>query len=115
MGGLLLILPIVSFDLWLACTTGKRQLSLWRTRKAWRQITAVSAAGLFLAVCLTFLLQYHYGSDRLKGFPIPWAHTTLPAAVTVLGAAADFLTGLVAPFIPFKIAEFLKEVKAELK
>jgi hypothetical protein len=39
----------------------------------------------------------------------------LPAAVTRLGAAADFLTGLAAPFIPFKIAGFLKEVKAELK
>jgi hypothetical protein len=39
----------------------------------------------------------------------------LPAAITVLGAAADFLTGLAAPFIPFKVAEFLGEVKAELK
>jgi hypothetical protein len=32
-----------------------------------------------------------------------------------LGAAANFLTGLAATFIPFKIAEFLKVVKAELK
>jgi hypothetical protein len=29
--------------------------------------------------------------------------------------AANFLTGLAAPFIPFKIAEFFKVVKAELK
>ena len=115
MGGLLLIVPIVAFDLWLACTTGRRQLALWRTRKAWRPMAAVAAAGLLLAVCLTFLLRYNVGTDRLKGFPIPWANTTLPAAVTILAAATDFLTGLTAPFIPYKIAEFLKEVKAEMK
>jgi hypothetical protein len=115
MGGLLLIVPIVAFDLWLACTTGKRQFSSWRARKEWRRLAAVAGAGLLLALWLTFFLQYHSGTDLLKGFPIPWAHTTLPASVTRLGAAADFLTGLAAPFIPFKIAEFLKEVRAELK
>jgi hypothetical protein len=115
MGGLLLIVPIVAFDLWLACTTGRRQISLWRSRKAWRQIAATAGAGLILAVWLTFYLQYHVGADLLKGFPVPWFPTTLPPAITALGAAADFLTGLAAPFIPFKIAEFLKEVKSELK
>ncbi len=115
MGGLLLIVPVAAFDLWLAGTTGKRQLALWRARKEWRRLGAVAAAGLLLAVWLTFFLQYRIGPDLLKGFPIPWGHTRLPAAVTCLGAAADFLTGLAAPFIPFKIAEFLKEVKAELK
>src|SRR5579862_3815076 len=115
MGGLLLIVPIVAFDLWLACTTGRRQLALWRARKAWRPMAWAAVAGVFLAVWLTFLFQYHFGTNEFKGLPIPWAHTSLPMAVTVLGAATDFLTGLTAPFIPFKIAEFLKEVKAELK
>jgi hypothetical protein len=31
-----------------------------------------------------------------------------------IGGAADFLTGLAAPLIPFKVAEFLKKEKAEL-
>ena len=93
MGGLILIVPVLALDIWLGCTTGKRRLSLWRA----------------------FLLQYHADSQLLKGFPIPWAGTTLPGFVACLGAAADFLTGLAAPLIPFKIAEFLSEVKAELK
>jgi hypothetical protein len=115
MGGLLLIVPLLAFNLWLACTTGKRQLSLWRTRRAWRPMAAVAFTSLLLACWLTFFFQYHIGPDQLKGFPVPWAHTTLPSAVRFTGAATDFVTGLAAPFIPFKIAEFLKEVKAELK
>jgi hypothetical protein len=31
-----------------------------------------------------------------------------------LAIAANFLTGLAAPLIPFKAAEFLRSVKAEL-
>jgi hypothetical protein len=115
MGGLLLIIPIMAFDVWLCCTTGRRQVGSWIERKDWRKIAAAAAAGLLLAIWLTFLLQYTYGGDRLKGFPIPWRHTTLPGGVAIAGAAADFLTGLAAPIIPFKVAEFLKEVKAELK
>jgi hypothetical protein len=114
MGGLLLIAPIVAFDVWLGCTTGKRQCSIWLARKEWRRLAGAAGAGLLLAVWLAFFLQYHVGPDLLKGFPIPWGHTTLPRAVACLGAGADFLTGLAAPFIPFKIAQFLKEVKAEL-
>jgi hypothetical protein len=115
MGGLFLIVPVLAFNLWLACTTGRRQISAWRIRKAWRPIAAAAAIGVCLALWLTFFLHYHHGPDTLTGFPIPWAHTTLPAPITALGAATDFLTGLAAPFIPFKVAEFLKEVKAELK
>jgi hypothetical protein len=115
MGGLLLIVPIVAFDFWLAWTTGRRQISKWRARKAWGPMAAMVAAGLLLATGLTFFLRYHFGPDQVQGFPIPWAHTSLPPAMTVLGAATDFLTGLAAPFIPFKVAEFLSEVKAELK
>ncbi len=60
--------------------------ALWRARKEWRRLAAVAAAGLLLAVWLTFFLQYRIGPDLLKGFPIPWGHTRLPAAVTCLGS-----------------------------
>jgi hypothetical protein len=126
MGGLFLILPIVAFDLWLSCTTGRRQLVRWRTQRNWRHPAAAAAAGLLLAVWLGFLVKYSNGTQlRVQGFPIPvaffhldgttWTRTAPPAPLPVLGAAANFLTGLAAPFIPFKIAEFLKKVKAELK
>jgi hypothetical protein len=126
MGGLFLILPIVAFDLWLACTTGRRQLAEWRAQKNWRHLAAAAAAGLLLAVWLAFFIKYGNGARlRVEGFPVPvafihldektWTRTTTPSPLPVLGAAANFLTGLAAPFIPFKIAEFLKKVKAELK
>jgi hypothetical protein len=115
MGGLLLIVPVVAFDLWLAWTTGRRQVSVWLAAREWRRLAGAAGAGLLLAVWLTFFLQYHVGPDLVKGFPVPWGHTRVPAVITHLGVAADFLTGLAAPFIPFKIAGFLKEVKAELK
>ena len=126
MGGLLFILPIVAFDVWLSCTTGRRQLALWRAQKNWRHLAAAGAAGLLLAVWFAFFVKYNMGvAYRLQGFPIPvvffhlddktWTRSTPPAPLPVLGAAANFLTGLAAPFIPFTIAEFLKVVKAELK
>jgi hypothetical protein len=126
MGGLLLILPIVAFDFWLAGTTGRRQLAAWRAQRNWRHPAAAAAAGLLLAVWLAFFVQYSSGTQlRVQGFPIPvaffhldskvWTRTVPPTPLPVLGAAANFLTGLAAPFIPFKIAEFLKKVKAELK
>jgi hypothetical protein len=126
MGGLLLILPLVAFDLWLACTTGRRQLAVWRAQKNWSHFAAAAAAGLLLAVWLAFFVAYSSGAQlRVQGFPIPvaffhldekiWTRTTPPAPLPGLGAAVNFLTGLAAPLIPFKIAEFLKVVKAELK
>jgi hypothetical protein len=126
MGGLLFILPVVAVDVWLCCTTGRRQLAAWTAQRNWRPLAGAAAAGLLLAVWLAFVVKYNNGPKlRVQGFPIPlvffhldgkaWTPTTLPAALSVCGAAANFLTGLAAPFIPFKIAEFLKMVKAELK
>jgi hypothetical protein len=126
MGGLFLILPIVAFDVWLACTTGRRQLAAWRAQKNWRHPTMAAAAGLLLGGWFAFFVKYSGGDQlRVEGFPIPvaffhldarvWTSTTPPAPLPQLGAAANFLTGLAAPLIPFKIAEFLKVVKAELK
>jgi hypothetical protein len=126
MGGLFLIVPVVAFDVWLACTTGRRQLALWLAQKNWRHLSAAAAAGLLLAVWFAFFIKYNMGvAFRLQGFPIPvaffhlddktWTHTTPPPPLPFLGAAANFLTGLAAPFVPFKIAEFLKVVKAEMR
>jgi len=126
MGGLLLILPIAAFDLWLACTTGRRQLAQWRAQKDWRRPAGVAAIGLLLAVWLAFFVQYGNGALlRVRGFPVPvaflhldgitWARTAPPPPLPALGAAANFLTGLAAPLIPLKIAEFLRKVKEELK
>jgi hypothetical protein len=125
MVGLIIIIPILAFDIWLSCTTGRRQVGRWLELRQWRRIVAALATGLALAVWLTFFVQYGNGPEMRKGFPIPllffhpedktWARTALPASLLYAGVAADFLTGLAAPFIPFKIAEFLKQVKAELK
>jgi hypothetical protein len=126
MGGLLLILPVAAFDFWLACTTGRRQLAQWRAQRNWRYLGVAAGAGVLLAVWLAFFVKYSSGAGlRVQGFPIPvaffhlddktWTRTVPPAPLPLLGLAADFLTGLAAPLIPFKIAEFLKAVKAELK
>jgi hypothetical protein len=126
MGGVLFILPLVAFDVWLSCTTGKRQAAKWKAQKNWRHPAAVAAAGLLLAVWLAFFVKYSNGHKlRIEGFPIPvvffhldgetWTRTTTSGLLHVLSVAANFLTGLVAPLIPYKIAEFLKVVKEELK
>jgi hypothetical protein len=126
MGGLILIIPVVAFDIWLSVTTGRRQLQQWAGRGQWRLIASVIGIGLILSLWLTFLVQYKWGQEeRVAGFPIPrvffslenkvWTRTTSPGVLPYIGGVADFLTGLAAPFIPFKIAEFLKTVKAELK
>jgi len=123
--GLLIIIPILAFNIWLSCTTGRRQARRWLELRQWRQIAAAGVIGLALAVWLTFYLHYGTGLEVRKGFPIPlfffhaedktWTRTDLPAALFYASGVADFLTGLAAPFIPYKIAEFLKQVKAELK
>jgi hypothetical protein len=126
MGGLFLILPIVAFDIWLSCTTGRRQFQQWAARGQWRPMIYALGAGLVIAVFLTYFVKYQWGqNERVEGFPIPlvffhqegktWTRTTLPEVMPYIAGAADFLTGLVAPLIPFKVAEFLKVVKAELK
>jgi hypothetical protein len=126
MGGLFLIVPVVAFDIWLSCTTGKRQFEQWAVRGKRRPMLYVLGIGLIVAVLLTFIVQYQWSPDqRVEGFPIPlvffhregktWTRTTLPEAMPYIGGAADFLTGLAAPLIPFKVAEFIKKVQAELK
>ena len=126
MGGLIFILPILAFDVWLTCTIGKRQWTRWRAAKDWRSIAAVLAAGIVLAILCAFVIEFKNGTKlRLKGFPVPftffslendqWIVTTSPAPLDLLARATDLVTGLVSPLIPFKIAEFLRVVKEEIK
>jgi hypothetical protein len=70
-------------------------------------------------------VEYKWGpGTRVIGFPVPvrffhledgkWVGSTPATTMRSLGWAANFLCGLAAPFIPFKAAEFLRSVKAEL-
>ncbi len=126
MGALIFILPILAFDLWLAWTTGRRQFEKWRLARAWPQVAAFAAAGLILAVIGAFVVEYKNGAFlRLRGFPVPfefhslqdgqWIATTSAAPLAFLSRLTDAITGLAAPLIPFKVAEFLRVVKEEIK
>jgi hypothetical protein len=86
----------------------------------------MAAAGVFLAVICAFVFEYKNGTKlRLKGFPVPfaffymendhWTASTSPAPLALLAQATDMITGLAAPLIPFKVAEFLRVVKEEIK
>jgi hypothetical protein len=126
MGGLFLIIPVVAFDVWMFFTTGRQQFRDWAADGKRKPIFYCAGIGIVLAVVMTFFVRYQWGPDqRVRGFPIPLAftfkdgdvlkRTMLPGPMPYVGGFADFLTGLVAPLIPFKVAEFIKTVKAELK
>lgn len=127
MAGLIFIIPILAFDIWLAVTTGRRQVRRWLESNKTRPLFLAAIIGLALAIWLTFFLQFNYHANlRVAGFPVPlkffhpgdkgaWTETELPPGLPLFGMVTDILTGLVAPFIPYKIGEFLKKVKAELK
>src|SRR5580698_6661739 len=108
MGGLILIIPILAFDIWLACTAGRRQIRRWLELGQAPRIAAAVAIGVALAVWLTFFVKYGAGAKmRVRGFPIPlvffhlddnrWTQTDLPSALPYVAGAADLLTGLAAP------------------
>ena len=125
MGGLLFIAPILAFDVWLTCTTGRRQWRKWREARNWQAMAGAIVAGVFLAIFCTFLLEYKNGAKlRLSGFPVPfafyslendhWVASTSGAPLAFFARLTDFVTGLAAPMIPFKIWEFLMVVKEEI-
>jgi hypothetical protein len=121
---LFFILPIVAFDVWLALTTGRHQWAKWRDAANWRPAILTAVVSVLLAVLFAFV-QYKYGSPlKLTGFPVPfdfssfqdkhWVPTSSPPPLQVVARVTDILTGLIAPLIPFKIAEFLRVVKKEI-
>jgi hypothetical protein len=125
MGALILILPVLAVDVWLLATTGKKQFNIWKQARAWTRLTGAAAIGAALGVWLSSFVEYKWGAEiRVAGFPIPvcffhlengeWVDFPLPTAMIFLGSIANFLSGLVVPLIPFKAAEFLRSVKAEL-
>jgi hypothetical protein len=125
MGALILILPVLAADVWLLTTTGKKQFKTWTQARAWTRLAGVVVFGAALGVWLGFFVEYKWGANlRVIGFPVPvcffhledgeWVDFPLPKAMMYLGCAVNFLSGLVVPLIPFKAAEFLRSVKAEL-
>jgi hypothetical protein len=125
MGALILILPVLAADVWLLATTGKQQFKKWTRARAWLRLAGAIGVGAALGVWLSLFVEYKWGSTmRVIGFPIPvcffhledgsWVDFPLPPGMGYLGCAANFLSGLVAPLLPFKAAEFLRSVKAEL-
>ena len=124
--GLVLIAPILAFDIWLACTTGKREWDQWRTGVKSSRLLWLVGAGLIFALLCAFVIEYHWSDKlRFRGFPVPfcffalegntWTNTSSAGPLPLLARLTDLATGLVAPLIPFKVAEFLRAVKAELK
>jgi len=125
MGALILILPVLAVDVWLLATTGKKQFNIWKQARAWTRLAGAAVLGAALGVWLGSFVEYKWGAEiRVAGFPIPvcffhlengeWVDFPLPSAMIFLGFIANFLSGLVVPLIPFKAAEFLRSVKAEL-
>jgi hypothetical protein len=125
MGALILILPTLAFDVWIAVTVGKRQMRTWRQKRAWLPMAAVCFAAVVLAICCLAIIQYHWDAKtRVTGFPVPvtvfaleekdWVRSTPPQPWLFLGTVTDIATGLVIPLIPFKIAEFIQVVKKEI-
>lgn len=124
--GFLLIIPILAFDIWLALTTGKRAFREMMAARKYPKLGLMVITGIVIAVWFTFFAQYNMGKTlRLISFPVPsgsfrlenekWVSFVVPQPYLFFGQAANFITGLIIPFIPFKIAEFLRAVKQELR
>jgi hypothetical protein len=125
MGAFVIILPVLAFDVWLLATTGKKQFKIWTQARAWPRLAGALTLGVALGVWLALFVEYKWGAGmRVIGFPVParffhladgnWCELSPPPAIQYLGWAANLLSGLAAPFLPFKAAEFLRSVKAEL-
>jgi hypothetical protein len=125
MGALILIIPTLAFDVWLAATVGKRLVQRWIHARAWPRLAAVCGAGLALGVCCLLAVQYQWDpKTRVVGFPIPliffnledqtWVRSPAPRPWLYLGAATNLITGIALPLVPYKIGEFFKTVKREL-
>src|ERR1017187_4050153 len=125
MAALIIILPVLAFDVWLLSTTGMKQFKIWAAARAWPRPAGMVFIGLALSIWLAFFVKYKWGATmRVTGFPIPdsfsslengqWGDSSSPPAIHYAAILGNLLSGLIAPLIPFKVTEFLRAVKAEL-
>lgn len=125
MGSIILIVPILVFSVWLLKTTGKRVFERQRMNGKRSQFALIVLIGLALGAWFTFVVNYKMGATlRLKSFPVPtlfvylqdskWVESPLPPLMKGAVVATDFLFGIAIAFFPFKVIEFVRQVKAEL-
>lgn len=125
MGTVILILPIFAFSVWLLGTTGRRVVNETRVNGRWPRLIVVLLIGIALGYVFTFQMQYKIQPTlRLHSFPVPslfvyqqdskWIDSPLPDAMRFAVYVADFLFGIALAFFPYKVAEFFRQVKAEL-
>jgi hypothetical protein len=123
MGSFILIIPILAFSVWLLIGTGNRLLREARATGQWLRVAAIVVAGIALGWWFTFSAEYKMGATlRLHSFPVPtvfiylqdnqWVKSPLPAAIQFAVRVTDFLFGIALAVFPFKIVEFVKQVKA---
>ena len=125
MGSLILILPILAFSIWLLATTGRRVVLQSCKDGKWTRVVIPFAVGVALGWFFTFRVEYKMATTlRLHSFPVPtvfiylqdskWVDSPFPGAMRIVVAVTDFVFAIALAFFPFKIAEFFRQVKAEL-
>lgn len=125
MGSFILIIPIFAFSVWLLGTTGRRLVQETRANGRWLRLIVVLLVGIGLGYLFTFRVQYKIAPTlRLHSFPVPslfvyqqdsnWVDSPLPAVIKIIVYVVDFAFGIAVAILPFKVAEFLRQVKAEI-
>jgi hypothetical protein len=125
MGSFILIVPIVAFSIWLLATTGKKVVLRAEKDGKWTRVLVPVVIGIALGWLFTFRVEYKIASTlRLHSFPVPtvfiylqdsnWIHSPLPDAMRIVVEVTDFIFAIALAFFPFKLAEFVRQVKAEL-
>ena len=125
MGSVILILPILAFSVWLLATTGRRVVKSSIQTKRWITVLLPFVTGIAIGWFFTFRVHYKIAPTlRLHSFPVPslftyqqdskWVDSPLPEVIRFIVYVVDFLFGIALAFFPFKVAEFLQQVKAEL-
>ena len=122
--GLLLIAPILAFDVWIIWTLAKEKFSGGADSRKIFPFIALLLIGIGVGIWLAFYLTYKPVNFRLSGFPIPthiskfdqnqWTDGNLPAPIQILGVLTNFLTGIAVLFLPLKIASTFRKLKQEL-
>jgi hypothetical protein len=125
MPALVLIIPVIAFDLWIFLATF-RILSRNELGDIWRKrVPLLLIIGAACAVWFAFFRKFEVsGQTRVDGFPIPahvsllennqWRVIPLPSWFPAVARAVDFITGFAVALLPVKLAAFMKVVKATL-